>query len=248
MAETARILIADDEANFRHSTADLLRDRGYACDAVADAEQALAALTAHAYDLLIADVRMPGNPHLELLHGLESAGSSMPVIVVTAYPTLESALDAWRLPVVAYLVKPFEFAALIHHVERGVQWSRVSRAVGSTRGRLEQWKHELGGLESGLRSDSPETRQGSINAFLDVTLRNIAGGLADIQRIAQAASGHDVAPGACQLLNCPRHSRLVQAVTNAVVVLERTKNSFKSRELGELRKQLEDVLKEERTG
>src|SRR5262249_29123607 len=137
VAEPARILLADDEQTFLYATADLLRGRGYHCDCVSTSEEALVALARERYDLLIADIRMPGNPRLELIRGLQGAGGSLPVIIVTGYPTLESALEAVRLPVIAYFTKPFEFEELASEVERGVSWSRLSRVVGTARSRLE---------------------------------------------------------------------------------------------------------------
>jgi len=246
VSEKGRILIADDEETFRFSTADLLRSKGYHCDCVVATEEAIDALARDRYDLLIADLLMPGNPRLELIHTLQSAGGTLPIILVTAYPTLESALEAVRLPVIAYLVKPFEFEDLLAEVERGIRWSRLSRAVDSTQDRLDHWKSELAGVEGVLRSDSPDAQARSLEAFLSVTLRNIAGGLADLERIAHAVSGRPVAPDACHLLNCPRHARLVAALAEAVAVLERTKSSFRSRELGSLRRSLEIILNEER--
>jgi DNA-binding response OmpR family regulator len=246
VAEPARLLLADDEETFLYATADLLRGRGYLCDCVSSADDAVLAIAAQRYDLLIADIKMPGNPRLELVRGLQGAAGTLPVIIVTGYPTLESALEAIRLPVIAYLTKPFEFQELVSQVEKGVKWSRVSRVVGGTRDRLEQWTLELSGVEVALRSDTAEAHQQSIDAFLSVTFRNMVGSLTDILRIAQVATGQTVAPEACHLLNCPRHARLMDAINDAIGSLEKTKTSFKSRELGELRRTLQSVVDEER--
>src|SRR5262245_20450522 len=180
--EAARILIADDEETFLHSTADLLRKEGFECDCVSTADEAVTSLTRQQYDLLIADIRMPGNPNLEMVRGLAAGAGNLPVILVTGYPSLQSALDAVRLPVIAYLVKPFEFEELRSEVERAVGWSRLSRAVGSARSRLDHWKNELGALEGLLGSDSKDTRGRSLDVFLGITLRNIVGSLSDLER------------------------------------------------------------------
>jgi CheY-like chemotaxis protein len=238
--------MADDEATFLHSTCELLRKEGYGCDCVASAGEALEALDRAQYDLLIADIRMPGNPNLELIHGLQARGGDLPVILVTGYPSLGSALEAIRLPVLAYLVKPFEFPALLDEVVKAVSWSRLRRAVGCARQRLDGWRTDLADVEGSLKGDLADTRAGSVDAFLAVTMRNIAGSLADLERIAQAVAGRSVAPDACHLLNCPRHRRLTDALEQTIGVLERTKSSFKSRELGELRRVLAILLEEER--
>jgi DNA-binding NtrC family response regulator len=114
--DAGRILIADDEATFRRATAQLLEREGYRCDEAADALTAVQHLTSATYDLLIADVRMPGNMRLELVEEMPMLAPGVPVILVTAYPSFTSGQRALDLPVVAYLVKPFEFAELLMRV------------------------------------------------------------------------------------------------------------------------------------
>src|SRR5207244_2354984 len=104
MSDVARILIADDEETFLQSMGALLRREGYACDCVRDAREAAAALEKVAYDLLITDIYMPGNAELEFLHDLQSRGAIIPVIVVTGYPSVPTAVASLRLSVVDYLI------------------------------------------------------------------------------------------------------------------------------------------------
>jgi CheY-like chemotaxis protein len=110
MAKLARILIADDEPTFLRSTADLLIREGYECDTAPDAPTAAEMLKRGGYDLLIADIKMPGNPDLELVSGMPQIAQGLPVILVTGYPSLATAIESVKLPVVAYLVKPFDLA------------------------------------------------------------------------------------------------------------------------------------------
>ena len=102
----ARLLLADDEETFRNSISVLLRREGYECDVASSAGEAVERLTEDPYDLLITDLRMPGNTELELL---KAAGGALPVIIVTAYPSVPTAIEAVRFAVVDYLVKPFDF-------------------------------------------------------------------------------------------------------------------------------------------
>src|SRR5215470_6270559 len=99
MGPPARILLADDEDTFRTSVAVLLRREGYVCDVAGNAEEVSDLLTKGQYDLLICDLRMPGNTDLELLRGLASGGSSLPIIAVTAYPSVATAVAAMRCAV-----------------------------------------------------------------------------------------------------------------------------------------------------
>src|SRR5262249_46967405 len=84
MTQAGRILLADDEETFAESTADLLRRAGYECDTAGEASAAASLLAAAKDDLLIADIRMPGNVELDLLRHVAETQRTLPVILVTA--------------------------------------------------------------------------------------------------------------------------------------------------------------------
>ena len=113
LARRGRILIADDEETFLQSTADLLRGEGYECTCASDAKTTVEKLRKKKYDLLIADIKMQGNSDLQLIKNLPEIVGRMPVILVTGYPSLSSAVQSITLPVVGYLIKPFEFTELL---------------------------------------------------------------------------------------------------------------------------------------
>lgn len=110
------VLIADDEPQFRDAMVQLLALEGYSCETAANAQACREVLSQKRFDVLIADIRMPGNTELELLEQIQDL--KLPVIVVTGYPSVPSAIRAIKLPVVAYLVKPFNFSELLKEVER----------------------------------------------------------------------------------------------------------------------------------
>ena len=107
-----RLLVVDDDNTFLSSTADLLRRDGYTCDTAPDGPTARDSLARVSYDLLVADIQMPGNERLELVHRVQEVSSDLPVIIVTAYPSIQSAVESVHLPVIAYLLKPFDFSDL----------------------------------------------------------------------------------------------------------------------------------------
>ena len=94
MSELGRILIADDEETFLMSTADLLRNEGFECDCAPDATSAAQMLRSGDHDLLIADIKMPGNFELEFIRDLPQIAEGLPVILVTGYPTLDTAIQS----------------------------------------------------------------------------------------------------------------------------------------------------------
>jgi len=243
VAEMGRILIVDDEDIFRNSTADLLRREGYRCDCSANAESAKEMMSCSRYNLLIADIMMPGNVDLQFVRDVPGAHEDMPIILVTGYPAVDSAIEAIKLPVVAYLVKPFPFEELRTQVHHAVERNQVNRAVSRMRERLDLWQQEMARLETCKSTPHPQASEVSVPAFLNSTLRNVLGSLADLKQLTEGLSIGQTPPNACHLFDCPRLASLTHSVEEAIQVLERTKRAFKSRELGELRKKLEAVIK-----
>jgi len=185
MAKSGRILIADDETIFSNATADLLRQEGYECDVAPDAHTAAALLTRTPYDLLIADIKMPGNDGLEFIRDLPRVTQGIPVILVTGYPSLRTAIQSIQLPVVAYLTKPVEFDELKTQVRNCIQGYQAYQTIRNTRQRLETSCNNLTDLEKLLKdapkiNDKPAT---SINNFFDLSLINIIGALSDLRHL-----------------------------------------------------------------
>src|SRR6266851_3888267 len=106
MSKAARILLADDESLFRETLGSFLRQIGYECVCAPDSAAAMQSLAASDFDLLIADLEMPGNHDLALVRRVSKLAAGLPVILLTAHPTMESAVQSAQLPVVEYLVKP----------------------------------------------------------------------------------------------------------------------------------------------
>lgn len=116
-----RILIADDEPLYRDTTAELLRDEGYECVCVEDADDAIAVLREYSFDLILSDLNMPGNLRLELLQEGRTKYSYIPMIVVTGVPSIPSAIESVRLGIADYLLKPVKFDELLTAVERAIK-------------------------------------------------------------------------------------------------------------------------------
>ncbi len=129
----ARILLADDEEDFLRFTANLFEKEGYECDCATDAPSAIEKLEQRRYDAVISDIRMPGNDELKLVRETARIQKGVPVILVTAYPSMDTAVPAVELPVRAYVEKPVEFRELLTRVDGAILESRDSkRAKGCT--------------------------------------------------------------------------------------------------------------------
>lgn len=115
-----RVLLADDQPAYLAEMAELLRGAGYDCDCVADGQQVEAELSRNAVDVLVADIRMPGNFNLELVEQVRSSQCPPQVILMTGFPTLQTAIHSIRLKISAYLVKPFSFNELLTEVRNAL--------------------------------------------------------------------------------------------------------------------------------
>ncbi len=142
-----RILLVDDDATFRTTTAKLLSLRGYRCWVAADAAGAAGALVRERFDALVTDIRMPDAWDLTHLQVHDDAGRLPPTIVVTAYPGVSTAIEAVRLSVVDYLCKPFEIEDLVRAVGRAVERARLARRRIEARARAEDLVEALRTLE-----------------------------------------------------------------------------------------------------
>jgi DNA-binding NtrC family response regulator len=125
MAAKGCILIADDEPTFLLSTAELLRHAGHECHCASDAFEARRMLEEHTFDLMLCDIRMPGNADLELI---EQLPCKVPVILVTGYPPPTDAVQSLQADVVAVLTKPADIDELLGTIQQGLDDERVCRA------------------------------------------------------------------------------------------------------------------------
>jgi DNA-binding NtrC family response regulator len=113
----ARILLADDERDFRLSVAEALRIGGHEVVSFGTADEALAALRKDPFDVLLTDLRMPGRSGLDLLREAAEQWPDSILIVLTAYGSLESAIEALRIGAHDYMLKPLRIEALRHKID-----------------------------------------------------------------------------------------------------------------------------------
>jgi DNA-binding response OmpR family regulator len=102
-----RVLVVDDEASIRDLLSKTLALAEYDVDTAGDGPSALDRMRAFAYDLLIADLKMPGMDGLTLIRQAKRMKADLPVIIITGFSTESSAIDAVNLGVDGYLTKPF---------------------------------------------------------------------------------------------------------------------------------------------
>lgn len=118
MSGVFRVLVVDDERLSRHTTVQQLGAAGFVAEEAASAEQALARLTEARWDAVLTDLRMPGMDGLALLREVRASNPDTDVLLMTAFGTVETAVEAIRAGAFDYLVKPFRFSELEMRLRR----------------------------------------------------------------------------------------------------------------------------------
>src|SRR5271156_4997220 len=123
----AKLLIVDDEKNIRSHLGTFLESCGYEVRTVESAQQAMVLLSSddHSFDLVLTDYRMAGVNGVELLEQARRQTPDVAVILMTAYATIENAVEAMKAGAFDYLPKPFSLQQVQHVVERALEVRRL---------------------------------------------------------------------------------------------------------------------------
>src|SRR5580693_3667862 len=123
----AKILIVDDQEMIRDSLAATLAREGHDCLACSDPQAAVTKLTGGRFDLLITDLKMPKMTGIELLAEARRLRPDMPVVLMTAFATVNTAVEAMKLGAYDYIQKPFDGDEIRLLIERTLEHSRLIR-------------------------------------------------------------------------------------------------------------------------
>jgi CheY-like chemotaxis protein len=243
-----RILIADDEPSFLLLSTKLLAQAGYSSDTVSNAADAKKALSQTKYDLLICDLKMPGNASLELLDELAAEPAAIPVIVVTGYPSITSAIQSLRHYVIDYLTKPIENSEFLRAVQKALSNGALVESLRTSREEFISWATQLKTCEDvltgGKGSEMPQAGSLIFEVYLIQSLKMLAkislGMASTVEAVSQPNS--NMARDVCSLISCPHLKATRETMREGIEVLLRTRDQFKSKELADLRTKLEAVV------
>jgi two-component system response regulator AtoC len=124
---TKRILVVDDEAKMRRILELALKSMGHDVEQAGDGQEALAKIESGSFDLVLTDLRMPRLDGIGLLRALRDADNDIPVIVMTAYGTIETAVAAMKVGAADYVIRPFEMETIEMAVTRALTMQVVQR-------------------------------------------------------------------------------------------------------------------------
>lgn len=219
MKNTA-ILIVDDDALTREMLEAWCLHFGAQCAVAGSTVEADAVLQRRTFDIVLCDVHLPGNQRLGWVRTLVTRPEAPAVVMITGNPELESTLSAANLPIAGYLVKPLDFAVLGGLVGRLVIEQQTRRDLRTL------------SLQAAQLLADPEFDAMTGRDPLREHLLNLSQCLA--REASRSARG--------TVPQSSAETPLRSAIVETIGVLEKTKGSFRSKELGELRRRLQLML------
>jgi DNA-binding NtrC family response regulator len=139
MSTPNQLLVVDDDTAMREMLASLFRDRGYSVNEAASASEAIEKASDTPFDVILSDIRMQGKSGIEMVGELRELRPDTPVVLMTAFGSIDSAVESMRAGAFDYITKPFEPDAVLLTIERALEHRaleeenrRLRRAVDRT--------------------------------------------------------------------------------------------------------------------
>jgi DNA-binding response OmpR family regulator len=161
MSISGRILVIDDEPALRQSFTRILQKEGHDVTTAANGKEGLVLVAENPFDLIYLDIRMPDMNGLDVLKSIHEKLPELPVILFTAQPDLNSALDALRHGAKDYLLKPLKPQVLIDHTQTVLIDQQKERRKRELQQKIDALQNELAGLEG--EDSKKEERSQEIN-------------------------------------------------------------------------------------
>jgi len=121
MSSRSQLLIVDDDTAMREMLSSLFRGRGYAVEEAESAAGALERAGEQCFDVVLSDIRMPGKTGIEMVGELRGRLPETPVVLMTAFGSIDSAVESMRAGAFDYITKPFESDAVVLTIERALE-------------------------------------------------------------------------------------------------------------------------------
>jgi DNA-binding response OmpR family regulator len=161
MSTAGHILVIDDEASLRQSLARILQKAGFEVTTAENADQGLTFIETTNFDLVFMDLRMPGMAGLDALKLIHTQYPNLPVVLFTAQPDLNSAVEALRNGATDYLLKPLKPEAIIERAQRIIASQKKEKRKQEIMQQIEALQAELKSLNTGDTGPLPAARIGS---------------------------------------------------------------------------------------
>ena len=133
----SKILIVDDEESIRYTFQSFLADEGHDVMSASSYDQALDTLMGKEFDLIFMDIVLGGKSGIDLLGELKGTQARCPIVMITGYPNLETALSALRLGAFDYIFKPVRQETLLHTANKALLYKKLHDENEKNRSNLE---------------------------------------------------------------------------------------------------------------
>lgn len=246
MIARGKVLFAGKFDSMTRDIIDRLEKEGHHCYQAIDRNNAISFLRKTIVDVFVTELEFDGRPDMQVIRSIDSINKGVPVILITGNPSVETAAEAVRLSLAAYLIKPYEGEELYELMVGCISGNQARRTCSDMMDRMEKWTSDMASLERYLNSGVGSPVKFNMQNFVPLTIGRVLGAVLDLKALLDIAANkrgeHDV----CHMLSCPRLNAFQEMTHDTIVTLEKTKNYFKSRDLHELRLRLEQFLKDQK--
>ncbi|MCM8798751.1 MAG: response regulator [Candidatus Omnitrophica bacterium] len=171
--EKKRILIVDDERNMCEALFDVLEQEGFSVSTALDKEEALRLIKNIEFDLLLLDIRLKGVDGLDLISAVKEINPGIAIIIMTGYPSLESAIEGTRLGISDYLLKPISIESLKASIQHALIQKDKEKQKEQLAKKLEESGRRLALLEETLAQATKLASLGKIGPAMFHEVKNI---------------------------------------------------------------------------
>jgi two-component system, NtrC family, response regulator AtoC len=220
MSANERILVVDDEEQMRDLLAKVLERRGYQVSVCGDGTEALAFLEKEPADLVVTDVRMPGLSGIEALRAIKELNPAIVVIIMTAFGSIDQAVQAVKDGAYDYINKPFKIEEMLLTIEKALDERRL--------------RHEVSALRQELRTRYHfESLIGKGRAMQEVfsLIEQVAGSRSTVMVYGKSGTGKELVAKAVHY-NSPRSTKAFVAVNCAAIPAELLESELFGHEKG----------------
>ena len=121
------ILLTDDDREMRYALSETLQRCGYTIDTASSGDEAVSKFSSNSFDMVISDIRMVHGDGLHVLREIKKHSPDTPIVLITAYGTIDNAVDAMKLGAFDYIIKPFSIESLEEVVKKGIDTAQDSK-------------------------------------------------------------------------------------------------------------------------
>lgn len=132
-----KILVIDDNETLRYTLSDLLGESGFECRTAEDGQAALREIQNDSFDLAILDMKLPGMNGMEILKRIKEINKNIPVIMITAFGDIKTAVEAMKNGAQDFIVKPFDNNSIILTIKKALEFNYLNQEVNLLRKKVE---------------------------------------------------------------------------------------------------------------